>query len=835
MLSSAGVRASLALAPLAANKGRVAVSVFAIALGVALGYAVQLINQSAAAEFAQALRVLAGDADVVVHGPRAGIPEALYPRIAALPEVAVASPVIEVQARLPGQREALKLLGVDVFRAARLQPDIARAEGGEPLDFLREDRLFLSRAAAAWLGLTAGDELALAAGEGRLALRVAGILSASALRERVAVMDIAAVQSALRTGPVVTRIELRLREGADPAALSAALERVLPPGVFAEDPGQSVERNARLTRAYRVNLAVLALVALFTGALFVFSTQMLSVARRRVEIALLRALGVARGGILRQLLAEAALIGALGAAGGMALGHLAAAAFLQRYGADLGAGTFAGLPVTPHVDPVAVLVFALLGVAAAVGGAYAAARTAVRAQPARALRAGDEHEALRSLEAAWPGAACLAAGALLAFVPAIDGLPIAGYLSITLLLIGTLALMPRLARVAFALAPQRRAASWRLALEQLRFAPGRTGMSLAAIVASVSLMASMAIMVASFRHSLQDWLDTMLPAQLYVRGGEGAFLADEALRSQWTVPGVARIEFLRSEQILLDVAHPPVTLLARDLDAARIDRSLALVGESRLPAPGAPPPAWVSEAMVDLYGMRAGDVVALALRGRVAAFTVAGVWRDYARQHGAVVIERREYARLTGEERAGNASIWLEPGADPDAVAAQVRSRMPAHAEVELVRTERIRELTLGIFDRTFAVTYALEAVAVLIGLFSLSASFAGLALARRCEFGMLRHVGMTRRQIGAMLALEGFAVSALGLAAGLGLGGVLAVVLVHVVNRQSFHWSMEIHTPWPTLAAFALVMLPLASFAAWAGARRAAGYDAVRAVKESW
>jgi len=216
-------------------------------------------------------------------------------------------------------------------------------------------------------------------------------------------------------------------------------------------------------------------------------------------------------------------------------------------------------------------------------------------------------------------------------------------------------------------------------------------------------------------------------------------------------------------------------------------------------------------------------------------FVVAGIWRDYARQQGAVLIERYEYLRHTGDTGASDAALWLVPGAGAGEVSQEIRARLGRGGRLDIVGPGEIRSISLKTFDRTFAVTYALEAVAVVIGLFGLSASFGALVLARAREFGMLRHLGMTRRQIGAMLAAEGLLVSGLGLSVGLALGWLISLVLIHVVNRQSFHWGMDLHLPWQLLAVFAAVLLALATFTAVASGRQAMSGDAVRAVKEDW
>jgi putative ABC transport system permease protein len=351
-------------------------------------------------------------------------------------------------------------------------------------------------------------------------------------------------------------------------------------------------------------------------------------------------------------------------------------------------------------------------------------------------------------------------------------------------------------------------------------------------------MVSMAIMVGSFRHSVDAWLDRILPADLYFRaapGGDTAYLAPDFQLRVEAVPGVRRAEFLRETQLLLDPARPRVALLARSVDRADPARTLPLTATLPAIPDGGPPPIWVSEAAADLYGFALGAVITLPIAERPVTSTVAGVWRDYARQGGAIVIERERYIALTGDRAATNAALWLEPGVSAESVRDAIVRGIPGGDHLELAQPGEIRAASLSVFDRTFAVTYALELAAVAIGLVALSSSFGALVLARRREFGMLRHLGMTRRQIGWMLATEGATVSGIGLVAGFSLGWVISLILIQVVNRQSFHWGMELSMPWQALAALAAIVLVLATGTAVTSGRQAMGDDAVRAVKEDW
>jgi putative ABC transport system permease protein len=297
---------------------------------------------------------------------------------------------------------------------------------------------------------------------------------------------------------------------------------------------------------------------------------------------------------------------------------------------------------------------------------------------------------------------------------------------------------------------------------------------------------------------------------------------------------VRRAEFVRSTRIVLDPRRPAISLLARDATEAGESLRFPLVGRGYAPKPDDPPPAWISEAVADVYGYRAGERIELPLGGAPRRFVVAGVWRDYARQNGAIVVPRASYVEATGDRRLNDAALWLTPGATP-AQAMEALRRLPGGAQLEISGPGEIRTASLRIFDRTFAVTYALEAVAVLVGLFGLSASVGAIVLARRREFGMLRHVGVTRRQIGEMLAAEGGLLALLGVAAGLLLGAVISLVLIFVVNRQSFGWSMDVHLPWGLLLGLSTLLVLLAVLTGYVSGREATGMDPVRSVKEDW
>ena len=289
-------------------------SFIAIVLGVALGMAVQAVHEAALSEFGRSLRALAGEADLQVVGPLGGFDENLYAVLASHSEVAAASPLLELEVKRTGTDETLQLIGVDVFALAGVTPVLLPRPAAESGRFaaLSDDTVFLSGAAQAALGLKLGDSVDFQAGTLNTSFKLAGDIPGAAENRRLVLMDIAAVQ--YRFGKIgrLTRIDLRLAEGVSPDAARSTLQALLPAGVLIEAPEAAADQAANLSRAYRVNLTMLAAIALLTGGFLVFSAQALSVVRRRTEFAFLRALGLARRSLFVWLLAEGALVGLAG-------------------------------------------------------------------------------------------------------------------------------------------------------------------------------------------------------------------------------------------------------------------------------------------------------------------------------------------------------------------------------------------------------------------------------------------------------------------------------------------------------------------------------------------
>ena len=857
---------------------RHAVALLAVALGVALAASVQMINASALSEFAQALRSVNGQPDAALAASsRDGFDDALYARVTLDEGVALVSPVLEIdtvgrwQADAPADAAAaapplpLRVVGIDALKVAGIAPALmpqpagpATGAGDGLAGLLAPDRVFLNPAARRALGPAAsgpGTRLALRTPAGWVTFTVAGQVAAGS--SPLLVMDIAAAQThwgrggpgdagAPRASPGrLSRLDLRLLPGIAPADWQRRFEQAqaLPANVRWAVADEAVQRVSNLSRAYRVNLGVLALVALLVGGFLVYSVVSLSVAQRTPSLALLGVLGLAARDRRRLVLVEGLVVGTLGSLLGLAAGAGLAALALHLLGGDLGGGYFAGGAPSLAWPWPALALCGGLGVAAAVAGAWWPARQAEALSPALALKGLGGAAAGRAT--LWPGLALLLAGGGLALLPPVAGLPLAAYAAVATLLAGGVVGVPAVVQavVGGLLRAQGLGALPLLALRRAHFARQAASATVAGVVASLALSVAITVMVGSFRNAVIDWLGSALPADLYLRPAGGAAdswaLPPDLPARAAALPGVQRVAASRQRPMLIQPDQPPVMLMTRALGAgtSAADAGLPLLG-SALPLPAGELGVYVSEPAAALHGWAVGAVLRLPIPGAAAGAVpvrVLGIWRDYARQFGAVVIDAADYQRLTGDTRLNDLAVWLAPGAAAPEVEAALRRLAGPELPLEIASTSTLRQMSLRIFDRSFAVTLYLQAVAIAVGLVGVAASLSAQVLARRKEFGLLAHLGLTRRQVITLVGAEAAAWLLAGALIGVALGLVVALVLVQVVNPQSFHWTMPMSVPVARLAALAAAVLLAGVATALWSARRAAGRSAVLAVKEDW
>ncbi|MCM2289419.1 MAG: ABC transporter permease [Sulfuritalea sp.] len=803
-----------------------ALSMLAIALGVALGYAIHLINDAALADFSQAMKSVQGEPDAVLapQDSAGQVPLALINQLARDEAVALVAPVIETRVRLDQAPATVRLIGLDVFSAALLMPDLLPRQGSNML----EDGVYASPALLSRLQLKVGAGVTLTRGDSRWTTRIAGDLPAARPDDLLLVADIAWVQARFGPPEAVSEGRLRLVPGTKLGNWLATWTGKLPAGLSLRAAADNQARLSNVSRAYRVNLNVLALVALLTGAFLVFATQLTAVAQRSTQFALLGVLGLSPRMRLLQVLIEGLAIGVPGAALGLGLGYAMALAFTRLLGGDLGGGFFAASTpvIVPQLAPA--LGFFALGCAASLTGALYPAWLN-RVQPlAQALKTGFAQQAPSSAERPQRArliklvAVVVVAATALALTraPAIFDLPLAGYAAIALVLVLGIAAAPLVTQTVFGVLARRALpAPQRVAVQNIVQAPLMAQVAASGLIVSFALTVSMVTMVASFRIALDQWLDVVLPAPLYIRS-KGVPLPPELFAALEHAP-FEKVERTATTALTLDPQRPTVALLVRDLNRTDPGARLPFTG-AVVTAPADRIAVWISEPLQELYRLAPGQTLRLPLLGREVEVFVGGVWRDYARQFGAVVMASEDYRALGGRFEATELALW--PRRSEDAAAKRWLAQHAARLGLEMAESGEIRALSLNIFDKSFAVTYALEAAAMLIGLFGLAVTLAASVWLRARELATLSALGFDRAMLTRAVMFEGALIAAIGLLIGLACGIAVGAILTHVVNPQAFHWRMELRIPWLQVLLGATLTL-----AAGIGASRFAARQATR------
>jgi putative ABC transport system permease protein len=817
--------------------GRLILSLFAVALGVALGLAIHLVNRSALSEFSDAIALVNGQAQRQVTAATGAFDDRVFDNVAQLPGIAAASPIIETNAEIEGKK--VKLIGLDVFRAAAITPelvfiaDMLANQSSDNLSGFSRDQIYLSAGAISAVQKKVGDVVTLAIGAIKHDFIIAGRLSQVPSGQIIATTDIANLQWRFAKAGVewlgkISRIDLKIDDAVDKQKTDDALAKLLKAEsqshqtqLRIDTPQAATQRMSNVSRAYRVNLAVLGTVALVVGGFLVFSTMALMAQRQIADAAVLSLLGLNAIKIKQFMLAQGFAIGLFGSLLGIAMGLGLAHAFLALLGGDLGGGYFNGSTPRLSFTALDLALFGTLGVVVSISAAWPAANQLVRStqNPTTVLsgmylinQSGQVKSSSKAQKLLLIGV-CISLALIALSLPAIYDLPLGGFAAMGLLLIAGVAVVPWLTQSgANALLGQFSQKLWNkpalwLGAHRLGRYPHTVSTALAGIVASVALASAMAIMVHSFRDSVNTWLGNILPADLYIRSTAKLLTTDqEKIR---TTPGIERADFLRAQEISMRDDLPKVALIGRSFQSKNINEMLPLVGTTSQPEPDEKNLIEVfgSEAMVDLYGWRQGTTVQSPIGGE--NWFIAGIWRDYGRQHGAIVVSLQDLSKITGQASASDIAIWLKPGIAGDEVIQSIKA-MPQLAQAEARSSEAIRAISLKIFDRSFALTYVIEAIAILVAIFGVASTYAGEALSRKREFGTLAHLGVPPSTVSLQIMFEAFLAITLAVVWGAALGIALAWVLVRRINPQSFHWSMDFAWPINLLLCSAVMLIAL-------------------------
>jgi putative ABC transport system permease protein len=818
-----------------------ALAVAGVALGVAVVLGVDLAGASARRAFDASTELVMGRATHQVL-PRTGrMDESVYVELRralhAQERGGAAAPAVEGAVTLPNGRRAV-LLGLDPFVEAPFRDELT-AWGGD-VDLLalltRPRAVALPEPLAAELGVAAGDQVEAVSPAGAIVLEVAGIVAPDPERSAAAsgyvFADIATAQELLGMVGTLTRIDLIVGD-----ELAQALAAGLPPEVELVEASSRSRATFGMTRAFRLNLTALSLLALLVGAFLIYSTMNFLVVRRTRTIGILRSVGVDRAGMVRSILGEALIVGVPGTLLGLLLG------------AGLGSGltglvvqTIDDLYFRLRVDALALAGWpfakaAALGVGATLLAALGPALEAASIPPRAVLsRASMERRTRRRLP--W-----LAAAALVALVLAI-ALLAAGRNSLVVSFAGlfgvflaaalvtppaTAALMSLLDRTL----PARLPVPARMAIRGTTASLSRTGVSVAALAVAVATVIGVGLMVSSFRVSVDEWLRQTLVADFYLAVDdawcESAGGLDPLAAELGALPGIDEVTY--SQRLRLQAGGEEWRLWAVDPGKRGLGSAI-LAGDpatarTRFDAGTA---VLVSEPWANRRGTRVGDVISLPTPAGVIDLPVAGVFRDYTSDRGVIALHRDRYRALWGDACSEGVGVTFVPGTD-DAVARRaIESVLPPGSAIWLSNNAELRAASLAVFDRTFTITRVLQVLVGLVAFLGILSALQALQLERVRETAVLRAVGWVPRQLRALVLAQ---TGLLGLAAGIfamPLGIALAGLLVFVINRRAFGWTMSFEISAGELLQGVLLALVAALLAgvypAWRTSRRPVAQD---------
>jgi putative ABC transport system permease protein len=842
-----------------------------VALGVLASGGIGTATMQVLRSFEQGVTTVAGPATLEIAGHDLGVDESAITAVRAIEGVVSAAPVIEesvVVAQGEPRGQALQILGLDLLAEVGMRGfEIPQANTEVALEaLLAPDALYLGRQVAADWNLGVGSIVEVTAGGRLVRLRVVGLIhnqaARSSLWDRLAIMDIAAAQLLFQSIGRLDRIELVTTPDRPLDDIVASVHAVLPPHLVVQRPAQRTKQVENMVWAFQLNLSVMSWVGLLVGMFLIYNTIAFAVAQRRREIGIYRALGMTERRVAGLFLVEAGLLGLLGGLlgglGGVWLARILVS-LVSRTITDLYAPVASG-GLTLSMDMLAFMAVAkgvLLGTVVSMVGALGPSVEAGRTVTVRALAPGD-YESTHQLRAGlcgWISLVLLVVAGLCSLMGPVGDLPFFGYLA-TICLLGALSSLAPLCIQALGMRRPRQESktmmlggSLRLiAADQAARHPGRNAVTVSALMVGLSIMIGVAVMVRSFRDTVEVWVDETVMADLIVAPqswlqGKQAGQASRALPGTWrstlsAIDGIAAVDTLR--EVYVDVAGQPVALVSRDLRLhAQRSRYLMLHGDSSAALQRAAETGGVllSEVLANRLRLYDGDKVSITTPAGPTAASVEGIFYDYATDGGKIVMDRTWYQRQWHDDRVTVFSIYLAAGADAEHVRQSIMTHVAGLDGVTVpplvIRNHELRQEILEIFDRSFLLTYVLEAIAVLVAILGIVNTLVTAVLERRREFATLRALGASTRQVERLVLWEAAYLGLIGAVLGVVGGLLLALVLIHVINKQSFGWTIQMTVPGGVILQAVGIALTAALVAGYWPARWAARQPVVEGLRE--
>lgn len=800
--------------------------VLGISLGVAVAVGIDIANMSASRAFDISTQAITGRATHYISGGSQGIDESLYVDLrrsgVELPMAPIISDYVSSSSM---EGTTLQLLGIDPFSEAPFRNYLGGTEN-VPLEGLtsflsRPGSVLISRNLAQRYAIDQNDQFEIEYAGRVIEVSVAGLLlPADSLTQQaldgMLLVDIATAQEITGRIGRLDRIDLIAPHDASLETLKGRL----PAGVLALPNQVRSGTVEQITAAFRLNLTALSLLAMVVALFLIYNTMTFSVVQRRPLFGTLRSLGVTRREVFVLVVSEALVIGVIGSTLGVLIGIM-----MGRGAVSLVSQTINDLFFVTTVQDVPIPNISLvkgfvLGVLATVITAGFPAWEAASVAPRTALsRANLESKAQRVVHwLGWVGVLIILVGAGILVFSA-DSL-ILSFVGTFAVIFGFAILTPTFTIRLMSAANRLTSRMWgllgRMAPREVVNSISRTSIAVAALMVAIAVTIGVSLMVSSFRFTVDTWMNQILHGDIYV-SVPGATVAQplQALDPQvieilesWE--GVARVDLLQNA--VVDSPDGPIQVSANNNPNDGLEQ---VYRASDYPAEqiwqaieqGA---VLVSEPLANRLDLPLhGGELALYTKDGLRSFPVAGIYYDYASSQGNAIFSLEVYRQLWEDDQVAAAALILEPGADVNATVEGLKGRLAAIQSLLVRPNQVLRADTLEVFDRTFAITSALQLMTTFVAFVGVLSAMMSLQLDKQRQLGILKAIGFTGRQVWRLITLEtGLMGSVAGLLS-MPAGYVLALILVYIINQRSFGWTLRMQvTPEPFIQAFVIAVL---------------------------
>ncbi len=791
-----------------------------VALGVAMLVSIDLANGSAQTAFELSTDAIAGRATHQIESiAPAGIDESVYLHIRQQAGLTKTAPIVDGYVLAPDLgNQPMRLVGVDLFSESPFRNYFAPENQTVGLaglqTFLTEpNTVVLSTDVARRYQVDLGDTLTLDLAGRLVPVRLVGKVQPESTTTQRAMSsliftDIASAQEILQMEGHLSHIDLIAESEGDLAAISA----LLPEGVRLETAAAQKNAVRQMTAAFRLNLTALSLLALVVGMFLIYNTVTFSVVQRRPLFGVLRCLGTTPRQLFTLIMGEMAILGILGSVLGLGLGIVLARSIVGLITQTINDFYFVVSVQQVAIPPVLLVKGMLIGISSALLAALVPAIEAMRTSPQTILQRSSLENKVQKLLPwlflSWVvitvigiGLLRLQAGLVVAF---------AGLFAIVL---GSALLTPPVTAALMKLVQpltQSLGVLGRLAPRDIVRSLSRTSVAIAALMVAVSVIVGVSIMVGSFRVTVVQWLDQTLQADIYVTPPSTTANRVLGQLDPAVVAEMKRWPGLE-DVVTYNDTDATVTAFTYGDQTLEIERSIKLISAEGDVSHGQRPYAWRQNSIDPWPALDRGKGVivseALLLKANLSdpptsitidspqgpkTFPVLAVFYDYSSDQGTVILDNDPFIQIWGDEGIASMGLFTAPTVDLDTVVEDLRERYQGRTDVVVQSTRSLRDGSLEIFDRTFAITQALRLLAVIVAFIGVLSALMSLQLERTREIGILRATGMTPQQLWWMTLLEtGLMGNVAGFLA-MPLGYVLAWILIYVINVRSFGWTLQ-------------------------------------------